>query len=81
MPMYDWIPLFLFGAAVILAMGLLARYQSGRYQDYLARHTAETEKVTTNQTEQIEQQKAHNALLSEQNALLDRIATALERKA
>lgn len=80
MPMSDWGPLFLFGGAVILAMVLLARYQSGRYQDYLARHTAETEKVTTNQTRQIEQQEAHNALLREQNALLDRIATALERR-
>ena len=80
MPMYDWIPLFLFGGAVILAMILLARYQSSRYQDYLARHTAETEKVTSNQNRQIDQQEAHNTLLREQNAQLDRIATALERK-
>ena len=79
--MSDWIVLFLFGGAVILAMVLVARYQAGRYQDYLARHTAETEKVTANQARIIEQQDAHQALMREQNALLERIATALERKA
>jgi hypothetical protein len=66
---------------VILAMVLVARYQAGRYQDYLARHTAETEKVTANQARLIEQQDAHQALMREQNALMERIATALERKA
>jgi hypothetical protein len=79
--MSDWIVLFLFGGAVILAMVLVARYQAGRYQDYLARHTAETEKVTANQARLIEQQDAHQALMREQNALMERIATALERKA
>ena len=31
--MSDWIVLFLFGGAVILALVLVARYQAGRYQD------------------------------------------------
>ena len=78
--MSDWIVLFLFGGAVILALVLVARYQAGRYQDYLARHTAETEKVTANQARLIEQQDAHQALIREQNALLARIAAALEQR-
>lgn len=78
--MSDWIVLFLFGGAVILALVLVARYQAGRYQDYLARHAAETEKVTANQARLIEQQDAHQALIREQNALLARIATALEQR-
>lgn len=78
--MSDWIVLFLFGGAVILALVLVARYQAGRYQDYLAHHTAETEKVTANQARLIEQQDAHQALIREQNALLARIAAALEQR-
>ena len=71
--MSDWLPLFGFGGAVIVAMFLVARYQSNRYTDYLAKHTEETHKITTNQE-----------ILVAQNermvAAQERIAAALEAK-
>ncbi len=71
--MSDWLPLFGFGAAVIAAMFLVARYQSNRYTDYLTKHTEETQKITANQ----EKLAAQNERMI---GAQERIAAALEAK-
>jgi len=65
--------LWIFGAAMILAMVLISRLQARSYKSYLARHVEETTKVTANQREILE-------VTRQQAAALERIAAALETK-
>jgi hypothetical protein len=75
-----WLPLAVFGLVFGALMILLARYQSRKYQDYLASHVAVNEKMRENQEKIIEQQAQTLQLTERQAAALDRIATALEQR-
>ncbi len=72
--MASWLPLALFALFMGALMVGLSRFQSRRYQSYLDRHTAETAKLVAQQRETLQ-------AIERQTAALDRIATALERRA
>lgn len=72
--MEAWLPLGLFAVIMGVLMIALTRYQSRIYRDYLQRHSAETAKL-------VDQQRQTQAQVERQVAALDRIATALEKRA
>lgn len=75
-----FVPLLLFGALMIAAMAWLTRRQSAKYQDYLRNHTAQSEKIAANQARLLEIEESRMNLLREQNAVLTRIAAAIEER-
>lgn len=77
--MASWLPLFIFGAAMLVGLTAVSIYQTRAYRRYLAQHTAETQKVTAGQQEIIASQREANALIARQTAAVERIAAALER--
>lgn len=78
--MERWLPLALFGIGMAVVMAVLSRYQARKYQDYLANHTAVSDKMRENQERLIEQQERTIAAAERHAAALDRIATALEKR-
>ena len=78
--MDTWLPMLAIGLFVAIALTLLARYQGQRYQLYLSQHTEETRKITAGQTAALAELRAQGDLRRQQNALLERITLALEKR-
>ena len=79
--MDNWLPLFLWGGAIVGALLLIARSQSRRYQSYLTKHTEETGKLVAAQEKMIEAGRLSREISERRNVLLKRIAVALEARA
>ena len=75
-----WLPLAIFGLVFGGLMIALARYQSRKYQAYLASHVAVNTEMKNNQDRLIAQQERLISASDRQVAALDRIATALEQR-
>lgn len=71
--MQDWLPLAVFGLVFGVLMILLSRYQSSKYQAYLARHTETTGQM-------LDEQRRTQDVIARQTVALERIATALEKR-
>lgn len=78
--MASWLPLFLFGGAMLLGLVVIAIYQTRAYRRYLAQHMTETAKVTDGQREIIAAQAVANQLVLRQAEALERIARVMEAK-
>ena len=72
--MEAWLPLALFGLVMGGLMVALSRYQARKYQEYLGRHSETTKQM-------LEEQKRTQETVARQAAALERIATALEKRA
>jgi hypothetical protein len=72
--MEAWLPLVLFGLFMGILMIALTRYQATRYQRYLNQHNETTKAMA-------DEQRRTQAAIDRQTAALERIATALEKRA
>lgn len=78
-------PTVIIGAVAIMVMAiagglLLTRAQSRSYRSYLEQHTAETQKITTNQQALLAQQEVMIAHQADLVAAVTRVAKALEQR-
>lgn len=70
----DWLGTAVFGLGFALVAVLISRYQTSRYQRYLSQHNDATAQL-------VEEQRRTQDALVRQTAALERIATALEKRA